>query len=1560
MNIRASLFVAGALISSHVWAQGPFAVSFDGTPLGLETARHSAYPHNQVWPGYERPISQSKEDVFVRFDLVRAGRVTVDLPKGCAAADVKLRPYGFSGLRVEGEKASFEIAKPGQFVMEFGQDRPQLHVFADAPFVHAPVPDEIYFGPGEHDAGLICPTNGQTVCLDRGAVVYGALLLENVTNVTVTGRGILDSSRIRRKSPDGRYLRTLSTEDRATLTDVTQFMCVGSENVRVEGIVLRDSPFWTMVFRAGCRKILIDGVKIVGQWRYNSDGIDLCGCQDVRVRNCFIRSFDDCFVVRDGGRGANGRPQDSRNIRCENTMMWCDWGSNVKAQLTGSPRALIENVIVTKCVFANVDTGGVILAARPGGVNGIVRDIRIEDIEYDFSACRYSHQLQRRDCPDEAFVKRPVQVAKLIDICNYGFRPSDVANIELLFDRIALRRVKALGPYSYLKADVRLTAGRERVRGLVVEDVPERVVWTKKATIEDAPVPTWVNPGNLVLNDGNAARLNAVFAKATRGERIVIGALGGSITEGAGAQGGVRWANIVCDWFRKRFPDAQVEMRNAGIGSTGSLIGALRLRRDLREGLDFVTVDYSVNDKPNEPCEATMEGCVSQLLADKGRPAVVLVAFGASDGRSEQMRHLSVARHYGLPMLSVRNCVWPAIKSGEVPWSEWSADNVHPNVQGHRIAGTLVCGWLDRTYEQWRTRKQPLCDNLPKKPLVGRDYENGRIFEPSSLKIVRNDGFVRETVGKRWKGGLVADKPGARVVFELDGGVLSLLHWRQRGRYGRARVSVDGQEVDVLEGWFDKTWGGYAHPTTIWKGVGGRHRVEIEVLADHAAEATGTRFEICAVGVSGPRFASDEDYLRRKFREDVTDSSTGIGLVQLKAEAVRKADELKGREPWCLVKAHLFESICDRMSIGVSRHDYFPAVAVWSRKDRVLSPVLAARIDEVQKRDCEAARRSLTRVPKSCIRLDYDHATPDWDSALQLGFTGLRARLLRIEEKNDFHRAMLIATDAMLRHVRRLADYAKACPDADDPRVKAEAEALDHLCRGAPRTSYEAMLFQWLFFIYGEHVDHLQVRTLGNWDRLMGPYYERDLANGVLTRESFKELVKHFWWQWGSINNWWGQPVYIGGTKANGETEYNEVSRIVLEVQDELALPTPKLQMKIADNTPDDIFRKGLDLARKTRSVVFCGERSMEAGLLAMGCTSEEARNCELWGCYEYQPRALANTTLPCMLNVVDPICALLENSRKGSFAPTTFEAFVEAYRASLRYRSGIAMDAVRAFERPMDEMIPALVHSLTLESCVKNGKNAIGDGMKYNYSMFLPVGAGTAADSLAAIKELVYERKELSLRELAELMSKNWEGRDDLRLRMKASHRKWGNNDPLTKELFNDIYATIGKCVNGQPNSRRGTFVVGGHSIDFFKILGRVTTASPDGRRFGDELSKNISPAPGADKEGATALVDSIAGIDFAQLPGDTAFDIMLHPSTAAGEKGLDLMQALVSVYFDNGGRAVHFNVVAPETLREAQRSPEKYSNLQIRVCGWNVFWNSLSKAEQDAYIVRAESILK
>ena len=729
-------------------------------------------------------------------------------------------------------------------------------------------------------------------------------------------------------------------------------------------------------------------------------------------------------------------------------------------------------------------------------------------------------------------------------------------------------------------------------------------------------------------------------------------------------------------------------------------------------------------------------------------------------------------------------------------------------------------------------------------------------------------------------------------------------------------------------------------------------------------------------------FDQDLPYLRDKWRGDVTDRSTGLGLDALKAEAERIVAAEKDREPWCIVKAHLFEMICDRMSVGFSPHDFFPAFACWSRKDRILTKIINDRMAEVDSLHCPDAANKAKLVKGSCLRHDYDHAVPDWDRILRLGFPGLKAAIDAVLAKprprrsaalpnalngrarlrpgrNHFARAMSLAADAMLRNVRRLAETARRSPDASHPRIQAEIAALDRLCEGPPRTAYEAMLFQLLFFVYGEHVDHLQVRSLGNWDRLMLPYYEADIAAGRLTRESFKELVRHFWWQWGSIDNWWGQPVYIGGTKADGSTEYNEVSRLVLEVTDELALPTPKLQMKIAANTPEDILLKGLDMSRRHRSVVFCGEEPMAKAMAAMGFSAEEARTSDLWGCYEFQPRAAANTTLPCVFNMPRIVVDLLADASAGRFDAPTFEDFLKAFHGTLRARLAIALDVVRDYEAHMDDFIPALVHSLSIESCVANGKNAIGDGMKYNLSLIIQAGAGTAVDALAAVKEIIYEKCEMSLAELGAVMAADWEGHDALRLRMCASRRKWGNNDPLTNRLTHDLYRIFGDCINGKPNSRGGFFVAGGHSIDFFIIFGRHTGATPDGRKAGEEFSKNISSAPGADREGPTALIEGIASIDCRDIPGDIILDATLHPSLVQGEDGLLAMKTLVTRYFAVGGCAIHFNVFSAEELRDAQEHPDRYENLQVRVCGWNVRWNDLSRDAQSAYIHRAENAM-
>lgn len=491
----AVLVLTGTALAESRW---------NGRSLVSWTARDSAYPLNVVWPGYERPLHQSRVDSFVSFDVGEPGRFETDLPAGVAFSDVRTRPLSREQARLEDGRLVFDVKGPEQFVVEFGEGRPQLHVFANPPFEFERRPEDLYFGPGEHEAGLIEPKSGQRICLAEGAVVYGAFLLENVTNVTITGRGILDSSKIRRTHQDGFYLRTLSAEEKADLTDVTSFMCRQCENVRVEGVVFRDSPFWILIVRNACRKIVFDNVKTVGQWRYNADGIDICGCEDVIVRNSFIRSFDDSFVVRDGGISSDqGAYQPARNIRCENTILWCDWGYNVKTQLTGRRGALIEGITVTNCVFANVQSAGIVIAARPGGPDVTIRDVTIADIEFDVPPPRYGSEMMSKSQPQQKFVGSVRTQVGLFDVMNYDLtrkgkdgKPHliDVSNFSILYDRLAFRDFRVLGDYSSLHGRFSLTAGKEEIRDLVLENLPAGVYYSKKAT--------FTNPRGLHEVDG--------------------------------------------------------------------------------------------------------------------------------------------------------------------------------------------------------------------------------------------------------------------------------------------------------------------------------------------------------------------------------------------------------------------------------------------------------------------------------------------------------------------------------------------------------------------------------------------------------------------------------------------------------------------------------------------------------------------------------------------------------------------------------------------------------------------------------------------------------------------------------------------------------------------------------------------------------------------------------------------------------------------------------------------------------------------------------------------------
>ena len=361
--------------------------------------------------------------------------------------------------------------------------------------------------------------------------------------------------------------------------------------------------------------------------------------------------------------------------------------------------------------------------------------------------------------------------------------------------------------------------------------------------------------GEILLNRGDDGRLEAVFARAERGETVTLGALGGSITQGTGAGSNAnRWTDLVADWFVANFPNARFVRANAGLGSTGSLIGAHRIATELApSNPDFVTVDFSVNDGDNDPNVASMDSCARQLLSLPKSPAVILVSFMTKTGRSVQDDHLVVAKHYDLAHLSVKNAVWPDIEAGQRTWEAWSADDVHPNREGHAFAASLVTGFLAERLADWRARGCPAPGPAGALPApISTTFANGRMVAPTQLTVLENTGFAADgTVRKGWSGVMAATSPGARLTFETTAPTVTLLHWKVHGDYGRALATVDGVPLTVLEGWYSETWGGYVPVTIAFADKPGRHVVSLEVQHEKNAASNGYRFELCKVLMAG-------------------------------------------------------------------------------------------------------------------------------------------------------------------------------------------------------------------------------------------------------------------------------------------------------------------------------------------------------------------------------------------------------------------------------------------------------------------------------------------------------------------------------------------------------------------------------------------------------------------------------------------------------------------------------------------------------------------------------------
>lgn len=355
--------------------------------------------------------------------------------------------------------------------------------------------------------------------------------------------------------------------------------------------------------------------------------------------------------------------------------------------------------------------------------------------------------------------------------------------------------------------------------------------------------------GSLV-SAGDPARLQHVLSRAKEGGPVTVAVIGGSITQGAKAsRPETRYGNLIADWWRLKFPRSRVEFVNAGIGATGSNFGALRAERDLlskQPGL--VVVEYSVNDPNTEAAAESLEGLVRQILNRPNRPAVVMLFTMARGGRNAQQWHGKIGRHYGLPMVSFRDALWPAIEAGRVKWEDVIADEVHPNDRGHADCASYVTAVLDRVLGSLppKDRLPPIQPLAP--PLLSDLFEHTTLLEAADLKPVANRGWTYDPRTKSW----TSSRPGSTIEFDLPGRILFTMHYVVRGPMGKARVSVDGRDARELNGWFDQTWGGYRQTNAVARPANpGPHRVRLELLDAQSPASTGREFRLLGLGAAG-------------------------------------------------------------------------------------------------------------------------------------------------------------------------------------------------------------------------------------------------------------------------------------------------------------------------------------------------------------------------------------------------------------------------------------------------------------------------------------------------------------------------------------------------------------------------------------------------------------------------------------------------------------------------------------------------------------------------------------
>ena len=633
------------------------------------------------------------------------------------------------------------------------------------------------------------------------------------------------------------------------------------------------------------------------------------------------------------------------------------------------------------------------------------------------------------------------------------------------------------------------------------------------------------------------------------------------------------------------------------------------------------------------------------------------------------------------------------------------------------------------------------------------------------------------------------------------------------------------------------------------------------------------------------------------------------------------------------------------------------------------------------------------------------HTVIDYAKLLKVGYNGLieeaEKNLAALDklavdfaDKRDFYEAMLIELRAAVAYCDRYADLCREkAAECEDETRKAEllqmAENCHQIAGGTPQTFWQAMQLVQIATSLLEVEGNGHSISYGRMDQWLYPYYKRDLENGVMTKEQMLEIIEVMYVKmnnptklkdWGSTavrngRGFGGESLTVGGVDRDGNDATNDLTFLLLEGSAHTRMMVPWMAVRMSDKTPYELQVKAIECIRAGygHPKLFNDGPAIKAQL-SKGMTIEEARDYCVVGCVEcdtpgieYGWHDAAYVNAPKMMELVingGKFLGTDEQIGPNTGDLTTYKTFdevLESVNKQFAYWTTQMISSLNIIDAAHRERKPLPYMSAFYQNAMDTGRDLTEGGAKYNGIGPQCAGLGTCADILSTIKQLVFDEKKVTGAELLQAVTDNWEGHEKLYALVNSSKvHHYGNDDDYADEMFKFMFNCYCGHVKGHPTQRGGQFNPGVYSVNANVAMGLGTNASVDGRKKGEAISDNMGPvhtdAGSHDIMGPTALANSLAKVDHSFASNGTLLNVKFPQEAVAGIEGRDNLVNFVEEYMAKGNMHVQFNIMSSATMRAAQKHPENYKDMLVRVAGYSAYFVELGKPLQKDLIQRTE----